>query len=131
MRSLLGLNFAFVVLMASSGGAGAGEAPPVALGAQPIAALLPPAGEGRRLFLKLNCYGCHGMRAAGGMGPNIVGAELRDVTEVVQGGSELGMPAFRAYTTKTDLANLTAYLQSIGTPNEPMFVDWWQPIPSR
>ena len=31
-------------------------------------------GEGRQLFVRFNCSGCHGGRAGGGMGPN-----LRDV----------------------------------------------------
>jgi cytochrome c551 len=95
------------------------------------AATLPPSGEGRRLFLKLNCYGCHGMRAAGGMGPNIVGAESGDVNEVVKGGSENGMPSFSTYVTSTDINNLTAYLQSIGTKTEPTFTHWWEAVPSQ
>ena len=32
------------------------------------------AGEGRQLFVRFNCSGCHGGRAGGGMGPS-----LRDV----------------------------------------------------
>src|SRR4051812_36654056 len=64
---------------------------------------LPPAAEGRRVFLKLNCYGCHGNNAAGGMGPNIRQAESRDIGDVVMGGGN-GMPSFGRYINPTDIA---------------------------
>jgi len=96
-----------------------------------VAATLPPAGEGRRLYLALNCYGCHGMFATGAMGPNIVHAETGDLTEAVLEGEDAGMPSFRAYLTATDISNLAAYLQSIGGPNEPTFMDWWVAVPKK
>jgi cytochrome c551 len=92
---------------------------------------LTPAGEGRRVFLQYNCYSCHGMRAGGGMGPNIVRAETGDLREVVMEGGEGGMPSYRSIATSTDVTNLIAYLSSIGTPNEPIFNDWWVPLPSK
>lgn len=92
---------------------------------------LSPAGEGRRVFLQYNCYSCHGMRAGGGMGPNIVHAEAGDLREVVMEGGEGGMPSYRNIATATDITNLIAYLSSIGTPNEPMFNDWWVPVPTK
>ena len=95
------------------------------------AAPLPPAGEGRRAFLKFNCYSCHGMFAAGGMGPNIVHAERGDLTEAVKHGESGGMPGFGRLLKGTDISNLAAYLKSIGTPNEPKFMDWWVPIPPK
>ena len=92
-----------------------------------------PAGEGRRLYVKLNCSGCHGARAAGGgMGPNIVGKEAHDVFEKMQKGESAGMPAYPAeYVTTGNAAYLGAYLLSIGTPSEPKFVDWWVPFPTK
>ena len=81
------------------------------------------------MFLKLNCYGCHGMNASGGMGPNIQQAESGDVGEAVMSGQEGGMPSFQKYVTSTDINNIAAYLQSIGTPQEPKWVYWWNPNP--
>lgn len=107
-------------------GGGTGATPPPA-GAQTLG----PAGEGRRLYLKLNCYSCHGMTPTGGMGPNIVHAEQGDVTEAVTRGEDGGMRSYKAYVTATDLANLTAYLRSIGTAAEPKFRDWWVPVPTK
>ena len=92
---------------------------------------LPPEGEGRRLFLKLNCYGCHGMYATGGMGPNIVHAERGDVREAVMRGEDGGMPSFHQYVGDKDIRRLAAYLKSIGTEKEPFFKDWWIDIPPK
>jgi mono/diheme cytochrome c family protein len=93
---------------------------------------LTPAEEGRRAFLANNCYGCHGLRGAGGGfvgAPNLRGeAELGDLTEAVREGEDRGMPAFPKLTA-TDIANLYAYLQSLGTKSEPVFNLWWEPVP--
>jgi len=97
----------------------------------PAAQKLDAAGEGRRLFLKLNCYGCHGMYATGGMGPNIVHAERSDVHEVLLHGEDKGMRSYRDYVNDTDITNIAAYLQSIGSPNEPTFKDWWKKVPPK
>ena len=92
---------------------------------------LTPAGEGRRLFLEYNCYSCHGNRAQGGMGPRIVHAEAGDLSEVIREGGDSGMLSYGSLLSTTDINNLFAYLSSIGTPNEPMFYDWWVPVPTK
>ena len=122
MRMMLGLIAATVLLVLMS------ARMPAAAQSTPK---LTPAGEGRRVFLQYDCYGCHGMRAGGGMGPNIVHAEAGDLREVVMEGGEGGMPSYRSIATATDIANLQAYLNSSGTPNEPMFNDWWVPVPTK
>jgi cytochrome c551 len=94
-------------------------------------ATLPPEGEGRRLYLKLNCYGCHGIAGAGGMGPNIVHAEPGDVSEVLRQGEDEGMRSFRTYVSTVDITNIAAYLRSIGTASEPKWRDWWVPVPTK
>ena len=93
---------------------------------------LGPAGNGRRLFLKLNCYLCHGGNAAGAIAPNIQGANIDDVYEATQEGEPFsGMPSFKKWTTYADVKNLTAYLDSIGTKSEPTWYDWWEPHPKQ
>lgn len=97
-----------------------------------MAATLDAAGEGRRAFMRLNCYSCHGMGAKGGiMAPNIAGAEAGDIKEVVPNGSDEGMPAFKKYLCTNDIANLTAYLRLVGTGKEPTFTEWWVTYPAR
>ncbi len=93
--------------------------------------LLDSAGEGRRRFLGLNCYGCHGMFAAGGAAPSIVGAPRVVVEAAVLNGRGGGMRSFRGIVSQGDITKLADYLQSIGTPNEPMFVDWWKRVPPK
>jgi len=96
-------------------------------------ATLSPEQEGRRLYLKLNCYGCHGMHGTGGMGPRLIGEDDDDeeIQKVVLNGADEGMPSFRNTVSATDIANLAAYLRTLGTPSEPTFLHWWEPVPSE
>ncbi|MDD5035271.1 MAG: c-type cytochrome [Methylococcaceae bacterium] len=88
--------------------------------------------EGRRAFIRMNCYSCHGATGhGGGMGPSLVGVESGDVSEAVLKGEDGGMPSFKNNLCPNDVANLTAYLQLLGTGTEPTFVNWWEPNPSR
>ncbi|MBV9062325.1 MAG: c-type cytochrome [Alphaproteobacteria bacterium] len=88
-------------------------------------------GEGRRAYLEFNCAGCHGDSAGGSMGPGIKGAEQGDIQDAVLHGDarEGGMPSFKGCVTATDVKNIAAYLRSIGTGNEPHWLDWWNLIP--
>jgi mono/diheme cytochrome c family protein len=99
-----------------------------ALAAMPT---LNSAGEGRRVFLKLNCYGCHGAFAGGGIGPNIVGASRGEVEFNVLNGNAGGMPSFAAYVDDTDITNIANYLEGIGTSQSPTFMDWWKAFPKK
>ena len=86
--------------------------------------------EGRRAWLRLNCYGCHGNNAVGGMGPNIQQAEFGDISQAMQGdATEGGMRSFTGIAKSNDPANIAAYLATIGTPQEPKWFDWWNPKP--
>ena len=46
-------------------------------------------------------------------------------------GREGGMRSYNTYVNSTDIANLTAYLRSIGTADEPKLKDWGLPIPPK
>jgi mono/diheme cytochrome c family protein len=93
------------------------------------AVALTPAQEGRRVYLRENCYGCHGGRAGGGMGPNLRG-EAEDVSEAVHQGEEEGMPAYPK-VSNVDIQYLQAYFRSIRTSGEPTFTHWWESVPTR
>lgn len=89
------------------------------------------AGEGRRAYMRMNCYSCHGNDAHGGsMGPSLVG-EADETGEAVLNGEGEGMPSFKNNLCPNDIANLKAYLQLLDTGTEPSFVRWWEPNPSR
>jgi mono/diheme cytochrome c family protein len=97
-----------------------------------MASALSPAEEGRRVYLEQNCYGCHGGRGGGGMGPAFrrERPDLGDVSEAVRRGESKGMPAYPNLTT-LDIQNLTAYFRSLRTSAEPTFTHWWEPVPTR
>lgn len=81
--------------------------------------------QGRRAYLRLNCYGCHGDYGQGStMGPNVQG-EGGDVAESVRG--EGGMPSFTSALCPNDVTNLSVYLNSvkaIQTSKAPQLLDW-------
>ncbi|MCW8195836.1 c-type cytochrome [Proteobacteria bacterium 005FR1] len=81
--------------------------------------------EGRRLFVWYNCYGCHGGRAGGGMGPSLrdetwlYGGKDQDIYNSIAEGRPHGMPAWGPKLPQEQIWKLTAYIQSLGTPLEP------------
>jgi mono/diheme cytochrome c family protein len=114
------------------------QAPPVSAGSLSTGAAhvplpsLGPVGDGRRLFVELNCYLCHGSYGRGSEGPNLTGAEKGDVSEVLkQGSPERGMPSFKKYATTANISNLTAYFGSLATSKEPTWFDWWEANPTQ
>lgn len=81
--------------------------------------------QGRRAYLRLNCYSCHGDYAQGGtMGPNVQG-EGGDVAEALRGDG--GMPSFTSALCPNDASNLSVYLNSVKalqTSKAPQLLDW-------
>ncbi|ATQ69190.1 MULTISPECIES: c-type cytochrome [Methylosinus] len=106
----------------------------VAVSAFAVAALAPVvasagASEGRKAWMKLNCNGCHGDNGGGGMGPNVRHKEAGDVREAMYGDKkEGGMRSYKglALVGPNDIADIAAYLATIGTSKEPKWVDWWR-----
>lgn len=85
--------------------------------------------EGRRAWLSLNCAGCHGDQAGGGMGPNVRHAGTGDVLEAMNGDArEGGMRSFAGLYKSTDPANIAAFLSVAGSKGAPTWVDWWNPV---
>ncbi|MBN1239389.1 MAG: c-type cytochrome [Gammaproteobacteria bacterium] len=81
--------------------------------------------EGRRLFVWFNCYGCHGGRAGGGMGPSLrdatwlYGSADQDIFDSIAEGRRYGMPAWGTKLPVEQMWKLTAYIKSLDTPMEP------------
>jgi cytochrome c oxidase cbb3-type subunit 3 len=80
--------------------------------------------DGRRLFVAMNCSGCHGGHAGGGMGPSlrddvwIYGGSDADVYDSIAQGRAYGMPSWGQLPPDV-IWRLTAYVQSLRTPQEP------------
>jgi cytochrome c oxidase cbb3-type subunit III len=81
--------------------------------------------EGRQLFVRFNCSGCHGGRAGGGMGPSlrdvdwIYGNDDARIYGSIAEGRAHGMPAWQSRMTPDQIWKLVTYIKSLRTSNEP------------
>jgi len=81
--------------------------------------------QGRQLVVQLNCYGCHGGHAGGGMGPSlrdpawIYGSTPIDIFSSISQGRGKGMPAWGLRLPSDEIWKLVAYVQSLGSTDEP------------
>ena len=82
-------------------------------------------GEGRQLFVRFNCSGCHGGRAGGGMGPSLRdvdwlygNADTQIFSSVAEGRAH-GMPSWHTQLTADQTWKLVAYIKSLRTGDEP------------
>jgi cytochrome c oxidase cbb3-type subunit 3 len=81
--------------------------------------------QGRELFVRYNCSGCHGGRGGGGMGPSlrdedwIYGSSDADIFDSISQGRAHGMPAWGTRVPEQQLWKLVAYIDSMRKPNEP------------
>ncbi len=82
------------------------------------------AGDGRQLFVRFNCSGCHGGRAGGGMGPSlrdvdwIYGSTDAQVFSSIAEGRGYGMPAWGTKLNEDEIWKLVAYIKTLRTQNE-------------
>lgn len=76
--------------------------------------------EGHHLFISMNCAGCHGYDAKGGMGPDLTDAYWRyggmptSIYNSIYEGRPLGMPAWGRALPALDIWKLVAFVQSLG-----------------
>ena len=76
--------------------------------------------EGKKLFASMNCAGCHGYKATGGMGPDLTDTAWRyggtpiDMYKSVYEGRPQGMPAWGNAFPAATIWQLVSYIQSLG-----------------
>jgi cytochrome c oxidase cbb3-type subunit 3 len=91
----------------------------------PFAGDMAATHEGRRLFVAYNCAGCHGDHGGGGMGPSLrderwlFGNSDEQIAQSITEGRAHGMPAWRQLLTPSQVWQITAYIKSMRTPEEP------------
>lgn len=74
--------------------------------------------QGKTLFRKMNCSGCHG-QGGGGMGPALMddkwsyGSEPANIYATIVQGRPNGMPAFGGHLTNEQIWQLVAYVRSM------------------
>jgi cytochrome c oxidase cbb3-type subunit 3 len=75
--------------------------------------------EGQRLFVQMNCGGCHSKGGGGGMGPPLMdapwryGSGLDDIERSILGGRPNGMPAFATRLSPQQVWQLVAFVRSL------------------
>jgi cytochrome c oxidase cbb3-type subunit 3 len=78
------------------------------------------AQQGHELFVRMNCAGCHGYGATGGMGPNLgdtywrYGGSPVAIFKSIYEGRPQGMPAWNPALPPDEIWKLVAYIQSLG-----------------
>jgi mono/diheme cytochrome c family protein len=89
--------------------------------------------NGRKIFLKNNCYICHGGRGGGGMCISLRDARPDQdlVQKAVKDGMPQGMPSFNQFVTSQEIDDLAAYFASMRTAAEPTFTHWWEVAPTQ
>jgi cytochrome c oxidase cbb3-type subunit 3 len=82
--------------------------------------------QGRELFVQMNCAGCHGGHAGGGMGPDLrpdhifkFGSTPADLFDSISMGRGMGMPSWGTKLPPPLIWKLVTYIQSLGTQQEP------------
>ena len=76
--------------------------------------------EGDRLYKQMNCAGCHGYTAKGGMGPDLTDPHWRyggtpvQIFKSIYEGRPKGMPAWGKALPAKSIWQLTTYIESLG-----------------
>lgn len=76
--------------------------------------------DGKRLFVQMNCAGCHGYDLSGSMGPNLkdrywrYGGSPAAVYRSIASGHPQGMPAWSQALPPEQIWKLVSYIQSYG-----------------
>jgi cytochrome c oxidase cbb3-type subunit 3 len=90
----------------------------------PFAGDLGAVQEGRTLFVNMNCSGCHGGHAGGGMGPSLrdvdwlYGSTEAQIFSSIAEGRAHGMPAWGTKLPEDQIWKLVAYIKTMRTPFE-------------
>jgi cytochrome c(L) len=85
--------------------------------------------EGEQLYKQLNCYGCHGMRGGGGMGPNLTdetwqtgdGSDASLLAQIMEGRGN--MPAFKDAIDADQAWKIIAFIRTL-YKGDPATVKW-------
>lgn len=81
--------------------------------------------DGKRLFVQMNCAGCHNYSLAGGMGPNLsdrywrYGGTPAAIYQSIAAGRPQGMPAWYQALPPRQIWELVTYIESHGGATAP------------
>ncbi|MFI5256622.1 MAG: c-type cytochrome [Gemmatimonadales bacterium] len=98
---------------------------PLARAVNPYAGHKEVLADGRQLFNRMNCSGCHGDHGGGGMGPSLrdslwyYGGDDAAIFASITEGRDMGMPAWGSKLPRDQIWKIVTYIKSMRTPNEP------------
>lgn len=96
----------------------------------PYAGQQKSATEGGKLFISMNCDGCHGGGATGFVGPSLSDGRWRyggndgEIFQSINSGRPKGMPAFGGLLSPEITWKLVTYLQSLPVPKSVPTQSW-------
>ena len=76
--------------------------------------------QGKQLYIKMNCAGCHAYNGTGNMGPDLTDTYWRygglpvEIYKSIEEGRPQGMPSWGAALPPEDIWKLVAYIESFG-----------------
>jgi cytochrome c oxidase cbb3-type subunit 3 len=76
--------------------------------------------QGKQLYIKMNCAGCHAYNGKGNMGPDLTDTYWRygglpvEIYQSIEQGRPQGMPSWGKALPPEDIWKLVAYIQSFG-----------------
>lgn len=76
--------------------------------------------QGKKLYLEMNCVGCHAPAGTGNMGPSLADTAWRyggypvQIFKSIQDGRGKGMPAWGSALPPQEIWKLVAYIESLG-----------------
>jgi cytochrome c oxidase cbb3-type subunit 3 len=76
--------------------------------------------QGKQLYIKMNCAGCHAYNGKGNMGPDLTDTYWRygglpvEIYKSIEEGRPQGMPSWGAALPPEDIWKLVAYIESFG-----------------
>ena len=85
--------------------------------------------EGKELYKKMNCYGCHGMQGGGGMGPSLIdetwktgtGTDVNLLDQIRNGKGQ--MPPYKTMVNDDQAWKLIAFIRSL-YKGDPKKISW-------
>ena len=85
--------------------------------------------EGKELYKKMNCYGCHGMQGGGGMGPSLIdeawktgdGSDRNLLDQILNGKGQ--MPPYKTMVNDDQAWKLVAFIRSL-YKGDPKKITW-------
>ena len=86
----------------------------------PLAGQPAAVAGGKRLFVQMNCAGCHNYSLAGGMGPNLsdrywrYGGTPAEIYQSIAAGRPQGMPAWYKVLPPEEIWQIVSYIESYG-----------------